>query len=554
VPTMATNAHPLRHRPTGALLSLVLVVSLVLAACGSDDSDDEGASDGTATTTAPELEPVMGGKLVYGIDAESDGYNPVTKRFAQSGHTVASAVFDPLATFDAEGNIIPFLAESFEPNDDFTEWTINLREGVVFHSGKELTAEDVATILEAHQTSLVSSSQVENIDTVEATGPLSVLVTTKIPWREFPGILTSQVGYVFDPAMLTDPESGGHPVGTGPFVFDEWDREVSMSLVRNNDYWRTDEFGNQLPYLDEIEFQIIPDGRARNEALVNGDIDLLFTLTPSAILDLRQTTDVKFEEYNLGDEDIVALQTSVPPFDNVHARRALAYATDQQQFIDEATLGVNAPASGPYSPGQLGYRDDTGYPAYDLEKAAEELALYTEETGEETLSFVYTAADDVDNLQLAQYLKDMWAEAGIEAEIEAIKQADVIVGAVIGDFQATDWRNWGQPDPDIDYVWFHSVAVRPLEEGISLNIAHYTDDAVDAALDTGRTSGDEDERDEAYASVAADFGENVPYIWLGRIGWGMASTPQVHGWDIAIDNGTVATIGSKAWLGDLWIG
>jgi len=551
---MATHAHTLRRRRTGVLLGLLLGVSAVLAACGGDDAEDEGASGGTAATTAPDLEPVMGGKLIYGIDAESDGYNPVTKRFAQSGHTVASAVFDPLATFDEEGNAIPFLAESFEPNDDFTEWTINLREGVTFHSGKELTADDVAAILEAHQTSLVSSSQVQNIDTVEATGPLSVLVTTKIPWRDFPGILTTQVGYVFDPAMLTDPESGGHPVGTGPFVFDEWDRFNSMSLVRNEDYWRTDEYGNQLPYLDGIEFRIITDGKARNEALVDGDIDLLFTLTPSAILELRNASDLTVDEYNLGDEDLVALQTSKPPFDNIHARRALAYATDQQRFIDEATLGVNAPATGPYSPGQLGYREENGYPDYDPEKAAEELALYTEDTGEEKLSFVYTAADDVDNLELAQYLVDMWAEVGIEAEIEAIPQTDVIVRAVIGDFEASDWRNWGQPDPDIDHVWFHSTSVRPLEEGISLNIAHYTDPAVDEALDTGRSSGNEDERDEAYASVAANFGENVPYIWLGRVGWAMASTPQVHGWDIAIENGSVATIGSKAWVGDLWIG
>ncbi len=535
-------------------LALTVVLALLAASCG--DSDDEGGEDtDSPTSAAPEaLTPQMGGKLVYGIDAESDGYNPVSKRFAQSGHTVASAVFDTLTTVDANGKVVPYLAESIQPNEDATVWTITLRDGVVFHTGEPLTAEGVATILEAHRTSLVTSSSFTPVTEVVATDERTVQVSTAYSWYGFPGILTTQAGYMFDPAMLTDPDSGAQPVGTGPFMFESWDRFNSLTVVRNPNYWRTDEAGNQLPYLDEIEFRIITDADLRNQALVDGDIDLLFTLTPDAILELRTTPDITVSEFSGGDEDLVALQTKNPPFDNVHARLAIAYATNQQAFRTDIQRDVYVPASGPWAPGQPGYRDDNGFPAYDPDAARAELEAYTADTGEATLSFTYTASDDVDNVQGAQYLADMWAEVGIDAQIEAIPQSDLIVKAVIGDYQLADWRNFSSPDPDIDQVWFHSDSVRPLEEGISVNIAQFADDEVDAALDEARQSDDADVTDEAYAAVAARFAEMVPYVWLGRVGWAMASSPRVHGWEIATKNGTVATVGAKNWLADVWVG
>lgn len=544
-----------------------LALALLAAACGGGDDGDD-----VAQTSDPEdeaLEPQIGGKLVYGIDAESDGYNPQSKRFAQAGHTVASSVFDTLVTWDKDGNIVPHLAESIEPNDDATVWTIKIHDGVVFHTGEPLTAQSVATILDAARTGLVTSAPLLNVTKVEAIDGLTVQITMAVPWPNFPGILTTQAGYIFDPAMLTDPDSGARPVGTGPFEFESWDRENSFRVIRNPDYWRTDAFGNQLPYLEEIEFRILPDAAARDEALESGDIDLLYTLTSASILDLRENEELKVQEYNLGDEDLVSLQSDdvardadgpggpspmrVSPFNNKHARLALAYATDQNAFRESVMLGVNPEATGPFAPGQLGYREDNGYPTYDPDKAREELEAYTADTGQDALRFTYTVADDVDNMGAAQSLVDTWSEVGIEATIFAIPQADLIVNAVIGNYEATDWRNWGQPDPDVDYVWWHSSSVRPLAEGLSLNIAHFKDAEIDAALETARSSTDEDERDQAYATVAARMGSEVPYLWLGRVGWAMASRPEIHGWEAATRNGTVATIGVKSWIGEIWI-
>lgn len=537
-------------RPSSVLLAIGLVLGLVLAACGG--SDDEERSGGT-TTTADPADVETGGKLVIGIDAESDGYNPATKRFAHSGHMVASAVFDTLATIDENGDAVPYLAESIEPNDDYTEWTVTLPEGVLFHDGTPLTADAIAEVWQYHQTGLVTSSAIVDVESIEAVDDRTVVFRTARPWATFPFILTTQVGYVMAPSMLTDPESGAKPIGTGPFKFESWDRGTAWHGVRWDEYWQRDDQGRQLPYVDEIEFRIIPDPTARQEALEQGDVDLIHTLTPSSILELRNS-GFEVIEWNRGEEDIIALQTDSPPFDNVHARRALAYATDQKRFIDEVQSGVYLEANGPMAPGQLGFAEDTGYPEYDPDKAREELALYTEQTGQDTLRFTYIGSDDVANLTAQQYVVDMWAELGIEAEIQTMPQADVIFNAVTGQFQAIDWRNWGQTDPDADYQWWHSSSVRPLSEGISLNIAHFADDEIDAALEEGRGSTDEDRRDAAYQVVGRRLAEEVPYIILGRVVWMMAGAEDVHNWQRGAGNGTISTLGSKNWLAEIWVG
>ena len=130
-------------RRSGRVLGATLASLMVFAvACGGgDDGGSSGESDTTEgsgtseapSTEAPEGEPVVGGTLRVGLEADVDGLNPTASALAVSGLTMAQAVFDPLFTFTADGDVVPYLAESITPNADFTEWTLKLREGVTFH-------------------------------------------------------------------------------------------------------------------------------------------------------------------------------------------------------------------------------------------------------------------------------------------------------------------------------------------------------------------------------------------------------------------------------------
>jgi peptide/nickel transport system substrate-binding protein len=131
------------------LLAIFAVFGLIAAACGDDGNDNDESSDTTATDSseeAPEEDmaaPTYGGEIIMGLEAESNNWTPGPAQLANSGVIVAAAIYDPLMSLTAEGDFEPFLAESLEPNEDLTEWTMTLREGVMFADDTPLNADAI---------------------------------------------------------------------------------------------------------------------------------------------------------------------------------------------------------------------------------------------------------------------------------------------------------------------------------------------------------------------------------------------------------------------------
>jgi peptide/nickel transport system substrate-binding protein len=535
---------------------VVAATTVASVACGS--SGDTTSANGPTTTVAgtpqgvvtrnivaDEGDPVEGGKFVFALEAETEsGLNPIVGQFAASGHLMASAIFDPLATLDAEGNAVPYLAESIEPNGDFTVWTVKVRDGVMFHDGTPLTADAVKATLDGHALSVVTKDAVKPITATEVVDPLTVEVTMSQPWAQFPYTLTTQVGYIPAPSMLADPEGLFNPVGTGPFVFESWTVGTSFEATRNESYWQEGK-----PHLSSIEFRPIPDAQLRAEAVLDGEVDMT-TMVLNRTNEYLRDRDVKMLEVSNGEESSITLNTARAPFDNPLARQAVAAATDVDRFLAETGRDLVEPATGVFAPGQLGYREDVAHNTFDLERAKELVAQYQSETGE-PLRFVYDGANTVDDRAAQQVLKEMWEAAGMSVELNSIPQSDQIINTVLGVYQATDWRNFGSPDPDGDYVWWHSTSIGA-EGQISLNVPRLGDPKIDAALDDARATVDEGRRDELYAEVAALLNEGGGYVWLERPTWALVSGPNVNGF-LEAQNGSISTIGSKTWIADLWV-
>jgi ABC-type transport system substrate-binding protein len=546
------GSDPNRRVWTAVALSALLVV---LVACGGGEtaveptptrpSERGGTGDGEAVDAG---EPVYGGTVVWGLEDETDGLNPISGRFIASGHLMASAIFDPLASTDNEGNWVPHLAERLEPNGDFTEWIITLREGVVFHDGTPLTAQIVADTLNLHRDSAISQRAIYLVDRVEATGPLQVRITLSQPWPTLPYILGSQIGYIPAPSMLDVPEEARTPIGTGPFKFQEWDYGRSFKAVRNESYWRTDEAGRRLPYLDGIEFRPIPDPQMRSEQLINRSVDAILTSTLSEVSRLLSIPDLKVLTYSEGEELYVALQTDRPPFDNLTARRAVAHATDTDAVRAEIGAGLAQPAESLWAPGQLGYREDAGRLRFDLEEARRLVAEYEAQTGQ-PLAFSLMATPNTDVRRLQQLLKAQWEAAGMQVSLETYPQADLVVRFVLGNYQAGISRLFGSPEPDTEFVWLHSSTIDP--DLISLNIPRFDHPGIDAALERARTSDDPQVRDEAYAEVARILNDQTAVVWLFRTVWSIAAADNVSGFGQAA-NGSMQTLGAKTWMATLW--
>lgn len=536
-------------RPRQLALMVLLLLATLAAACSSGDSTTgtAGTTPSTADPFAGEGPPQVGGRVVWGLEADTDDLNPITGRFALSGHMVASAIYDPLAVIDDQGNAVPFLAESIEPDAELTTWRITLRPGIVFHDGTPLEAEAVAAVLRNHTESIMTGKAVQDVQSVEVTGPLEVTVTTRRPWATYPYLLTTQAGYIPGPSMVRDPLST--PVGTGPFAFQDREPGRYVRARRNPDYWRKDSAGRPLPYLDSIEFRPIPDAQSRVDQLVDGTLDAINTSWPADIVRLRETPGFKQLTYSEGEERFIILNSGRPPFDSRTARLAVAAATDVARVREETGQGIAVPTESLWAPGQLGYRDDAGYPGYDLERAKQLVEQYERETGQ-PLAFTYSA-DRGFAAQVQQLFEEMWEAAGMKVDVKTYAQGDLVIHGALGQYQAADWRFFGGADPDLEHIWLHSRSIDP--SLVSLNFAQFGDPRIDAALDRARGTVDRQVRDEAYAEVARVLNENTPYIWVERVTWAIASRGDVYGYGPA-RNGSIQSLGGKPWVAELWKG
>ena len=201
-----------------------------------------------------ESQAVRGGKLVFGLTAESSGWSPVADQWALDGHFVASAIYDPLMAVAPDGQIVPELAEVVEHNDDFTTWTLAPAPGCdTSTTARRSTPAAVKANLDAsrHGLGAVALTPIASVDAVD---PTTVVVAMSTPWSAFPSTLAGQQGYMAAPATLADGSASTHPIGTGPFVFQRWVPDHHLDVKRNDHYWQSGK-----PFLDEIEFQPIAD-------------------------------------------------------------------------------------------------------------------------------------------------------------------------------------------------------------------------------------------------------------------------------------------------------
>ena len=544
-------SRPGRTRPWMQVAAVVLAAMLVAAACGSSDDGDgdgEGAASPDVTQPIPD-EVTPGGRLVYGVEAETSGYDPTTDRWAISGYEVVFAVYDPLSAYDAEGQIQPYLAESFEPNAEFTEWTINLRPNIQFHNGEPLDAAAAVATMQGIQASALTGGAFKAIDTISAVpgNDLAVSVTMVQPWASFPATLVGQAGVIVAPAQLnaTDESKSRRPIGTGPFQYESWVPDSQFIATKNPNYWMTDEDGRQLPYLDEVEFRPIADTQTRLASLTANDISILHTSSDQFINELRtdaQAGEIQaVEDRGENEEAFVMLNASAPPFDNPVARQALKYATDVDSYIATFQVDPEKKTNSPFSKDSLWYADNP-HPTYDPDRARELVQEYTTQTGQ-PLAFTLGTTPVPVNEQATQLLQQQWESVGMDVSLKSTEQGQYITDAVTGSYQANLWRQFGANDPDADYVWWHEDNATG---ALALNIARYANSEVSEALDAARGSDDTAVRQENYATIQRVWGEEGPYVWLNTTTWLIAAQNDVrHFWNNALpDASNVASIPS----------
>ena len=387
----------------------------------------------------------------------------------------------------ATGGAVPYLAESVTPNADYSVWTITLRQGISFHDGTPLNGEALYRNVDAvYKSALTGIALKPLIASYAQSGPYSVSVTMVRPWVTFPYTLAEQqVCFVAAPSMLDAPNGGtDNPIGTGPFKFQDWVVNDHFTSTANPHYWRPGQ-----PYLSSITFKPIPDAGARAEALQAGDVDLIHLSEPQQILQFRGDKSYAYLDNSgkmVGAPNVncLMLNCAKPPFDDIDARRAVAYGTNRIQYAHVIDQNVNAPATGIYQPGSP-YYTKTTYPPYNATQARALVKKVRQKTGK-PFTFTMNSVAAPYESRIAAYTQQQMQNIGITVNTVPMEQNELINDALAGSFEATEWNQFGGMSPDLNYVWFSTKTATP--SGVSINMARNVDPRIEEAFTTGMTT------------------------------------------------------------------
>jgi peptide/nickel transport system substrate-binding protein len=244
------------------------------------------------------------------------------------------------------------------------------------------------------------------------------------------------------------------------------------------------------------------------------------------------------------------MNQAVAPFDNVNARRAVIQATDSKALAETLGAGTLKPIDQPFADGTAYHQADPHYPGFDLAAAKKAVDQYTAETGK-PLEFSLTIFASNANLALAQILQEQWAKAGIKTQIKSEEQAAAIKEIIVGNTQASVAANFGYPDPDFDYIFWHSSFTGPVG-ALSINFPHIKNDALDKVLLEGRVNLIPQARQDAYKSAVRLLNDDAVYVWLYRYVPALIADDRVHGLRQAETTG-FGTLSAKGWYADLWV-
>ena len=483
-----------------SLISLMIVMAFALTACGGNQEKPSSGEQPGQSSETPAAAPAQ--VLKYGTDAEPVGLDPHTVS-STSSIRIFRQIYDTLIDVDTEMNFIPSLAESWEQPDDLT-YIFKLREGVKFHNGREMTAEDVKYSFERvlnPDTAAIGKSYYDSIDTIEVVDTYTVKFTLKEPFAPFMTNLTSLYGAIVPKEVV---EENGNLMqkacGTGPFMLKEWIPDNKVILEKNPDYFVEGE-----PRLDAIEYYVMTDESARVAALRTGSVDVI-KLPASSIPLVEGNADINILEYQSNDYSYVGFNLDLDKFKDVRVRQAISLAINRQEIIDLVYDG-NAKVTG-FVPEAMGrwaidFQAEELY-QQNIEKAKQLMAEAGYADGFET-TIAVGLLDDIN--ATGEVLQKQLEQIGIKATIQNLESGQYVDAWKNRTHEMMVGRNGAGTDPNRAVAFFFSSTG-------SANVWGYSNPEVDELCNQGKVTVDEAERESIYKEAQKLIVNDVPNLFI----------------------------------------
>ncbi|WP_460449695.1 ABC transporter substrate-binding protein [Alsobacter sp. SYSU BS001988] len=411
-------------------------------------------------------------------------------------------IFDNLVTRDDKGALAPEIAKSWKQVSD-TEMEFTLRDDVTFHDGQKLTAEDVVFSVRRIIDPKFGSPQLGQFNKIvdaAATGPNTVKLVTD---GAYPALLAQLVKLSIVPKHVVEAVGKDafnlKPVGSGPYVFQEWKRGVAVTLKRNDAYW-----GRKGPFPTAV-FRAVPDASTRVANLQAGSSDLGVSLDSDLAAQLKNSPKAKPLSVLTERVAYLRLNPSKPPFDKADIRRAVAMAIDKQGLVDGILGGYDKPVPEMLTPTHFGWVEAIEAPAYDPKTAKQ----IVESAGAAAKQEIELSTAPVFDQRIVQAVQQMLAEVGLNVKINMSDMASYLKRAQSGpeNTPALSYGRWSCACQDADGVLF------PLIHHSS-GWSAYRNPVADKLLEAARATLNQDNRMAAYKQVHEIVAKDAPLIPL----------------------------------------
>lgn len=508
-------------------LILVVIFALFLSACngttspattGAEEIENEQPetntdADSAETADAPE-EDETEGEEDPAVDSTRDIIrialvaNPTTLDPYNTTDSPASRVnvniHETLVKRDADMNLIPGLAESWEIVDE-TTYRFKIREGVKFHNGEELKASDVKFSFDMQKDNPHADSVtgMVDFDQCKAIDEYTFEMKMESPFGPILQHLTHAVTSIVNEKAYKEAgdDYGQNPVGTGPYKFVEWKADDYVELTRHDDYW------GEKALVKDLLFRIIPESSTRTIEVESGGVDIATRVAPSEVARFEDSDKVIVNLSETFSTNFFAFNTTVAPFDDARVRQAINYAINKEAILKVVYQDIGLVGSAPISPTVWGYHDSLEPFGYNPDKARELLAEAGKDGG-----FTLTITTDEDQVRrdVAEMIQAQLAEVGITVEIEPLERGAFIGKVIDGGLESfiLGWSTFGDPDYAL-YASFHSSM-----HGAGGNMSRYTNAEVDELLQKARVSVDDAERLELYKQAQEIIWSESPCVFL----------------------------------------
>lgn len=436
--------------------------------------------------------------LVAAIAGEPDQLDP-HKTSAYFSFEVLENVFDTLVEPDADLEMRPALAESWEVSPDQLSWTFHLRPGVTFHDGSPFTADDVVfSYRRIIDEQLANADKFSAVADVQAVDPMTVVIRVKHPT---PNLLTNIGGFkgmaIVQRRNVESGQIATHPVGTGPFAFRSQKSGDSITLTANPSYW------GGSPKVAGVTFRFISEPSTALSALQAGEIDWTDSIPTQRVSQLRDDDSLHLAVTASNDYWYLALNEAHKPWDDVRARQAVAYGIDRAAIVQATSYGTAAANQLAIPEGNPWY---TPYDRYRYDTDAARRLLDEAGVGDVDLDMLVTS-EYPETVTAAQVIADNLAPLGITVNIRTVDFATWLDEQNSGHFDMLMMGWLGNIDPDDFYYAQHHT------NGTS-NAQKFSNPEVDRLLDVGRVETDRQARFDDYRRAATIIADEVSYIYL----------------------------------------